>query len=51
MIESGEKPGVREAMDSMKKQLRDSGMPEKQAEKVVQQTARRYDDGRGARKK
>jgi hypothetical protein len=48
---SGEDPKVRPAMDSMKKQLRDSGVPEKKAEQIVQQSARRYDTGQGARKK
>lgn len=47
----GEKPGVREAIDRMKGQLRDSGVPERKAEQIARDSARRYDVGLGARKK
>lgn len=40
---SGERPGYREAMDRMTKQLRDGGMPADKARKVAQETARKHD--------
>jgi len=40
---SGERPGYREAMDRMTKQLRDGGMPADKARQVAQETARKHD--------
>lgn len=40
---SGERPGYREAMERMQKQLRDSGVSADKARKVAEETARRHD--------
>lgn len=40
---SGERPGYREAMQRMEKQLRDSGVPADKARQTAQDTARRHD--------
>ena len=40
---SGERPGYREAMERMQKQLRDSGVSSDKARKVAEETARRHD--------
>lgn len=40
---SGERPGYREAMERMAKQLRDSGVPADKARKTAEETARRHD--------
>ena len=38
-----ERPGYREAMERMQRQLRESGMPSDKARKVAEDTARRRD--------
>ncbi len=40
---SGERPGYREAVERMAKQLRDSGVPPEKARQTAQDTARRHD--------
>jgi len=40
---SGERPGYREAMERMQRQLRDSGMAPDKARKTAEETARRHD--------
>lgn len=40
---SGERPGYREAMQRMERQLRESGVPADKARKTAQDTARRHD--------
>lgn len=40
---SGERPGYREAMERMQRQLRDSGVSADKARKVAEETARRHD--------
>ena len=40
---TGERPGYREAMERMARQLRDSGMPADKARQTAQETARRQD--------
>lgn len=40
---SGERPGYREAMQRMEKQLRESGVPADKARKTAQDTARKHD--------
>lgn len=40
---SGERPGYREAMERMQRQLREGGMPADKARKVAQETARKHD--------
>lgn len=40
---SGERPGYREAMERMQRQLRESGTPADKARKIAEETARRHD--------
>ena len=40
---SGERPGYREAMERMERQLRQSGVPADKARRTAQDTARRHD--------
>jgi hypothetical protein len=40
---SGERPGYREAMERMQRQLREGGMPADKARQVAQETARKHD--------
>jgi hypothetical protein len=47
---SGERPGYREAMNRMAKQLRDSGMPADKARKAAQEAALRQDRAERDRK-
>lgn len=41
---SGERPGYREAMERMERQLRQSGVPADKARRTAQDTARRHDE-------
>jgi ribosomal protein S16 len=40
---SGERPGYREAMERMQRQLQQGGMPADKARQVAQETARKQD--------
>jgi len=40
---SGERPGYREAMERMQRQLRANGMPADKARQVAPETARKHD--------
>lgn len=41
---NGERPGYREAMERMERQLRQSGVPADKARRTAQDTARRHDE-------
>lgn len=41
---SGERPGYREAMERMERQLRQSGVAADKARRTAQDTARRHDE-------
>lgn len=41
--ESGEKPGLRQAMEQQTSRLREAGVPPAEAERIARETARRLD--------
>lgn len=47
---SGEHPNGRKAIDTMVRDLRNSGVPSGKAEKMARETALRHDRGQGARR-
>jgi len=47
---SGEHPNGRKAMDTMVRDLRQSGVSSRQAEKIARDTALRHDRGQGAKR-